>query len=108
MVLAGRIEDDLSEIWRVMSRASQGWDLHEKTGSCFYVESVAFNLHSFYVGLERIFLAIVREIDGGPVEGPDWHRELLRQMTRPIPLVRPGWSANRPRVDWMSIGAFAM
>lgn len=43
--------------------------------------AVAAFLHSFYNGLENIFKAVAREIDGRDPAGPHYHRDLLKQMT---------------------------
>jgi hypothetical protein len=44
-------------------------------------DSLAACLHSFYGGLERIFEAIVREIDGTRGRSAEWHRELLQAVS---------------------------
>lgn len=44
--------------------------------------AVASVLHSFYNGLENIFLSIAKRIDADVPEGPQWHRDLLTQMTK--------------------------
>jgi hypothetical protein len=38
-------------------------------------------LHSFYNGLENIWLSIAKRIDHNVPEESDWHKNLLRQMT---------------------------
>lgn len=47
------------------------------------VEVAAFAsvLHSFYNGLENIFMRVAKRIDQNVPAGEQWHRELLRQMT---------------------------
>jgi len=37
-------------------------------------------LHSFYNGLESIFLSIAKEVDARVPTGAHWHRDLLSQM----------------------------
>jgi len=44
--------------------------------------SLAMLLHSFYNGLENIFIRIARKIDGNIPQGEGWHKELLMQMTK--------------------------
>jgi len=39
-------------------------------------------LHSFYNGLENIFLVIAQRLDQQVPDGLQWHRDLLVQMTR--------------------------
>ncbi len=45
------------------------------------VTAVASVLHSFYNGLENIFLTIVKRIDRDVPAGDRWHRDLLTRMT---------------------------
>jgi hypothetical protein len=45
--------------------------------------SLAMLLHSFYNGLENVFIRIAKEIDGKMPKGEAWHSQLLEQMTRP-------------------------
>jgi len=47
-------------------------------------------LHSFYTGVENILKRVSVELDGQPVRGEAWHRDLLRGMTRDGP-GRPAW-----------------
>jgi len=49
------------------------------------VTAFASILHSFYNGLENIFLCIVRRIDRNIPTGDRWHRDLLYQMGKAIP-----------------------
>lgn len=46
-------------------------------------------LHDFYTGLEKIFEAIARELEGGLPSGEKWHQELLEDMAIEIPGIRP-------------------
>ena len=46
-------------------------------------------LHDFYGGIERIFVRIAEELNGGVPEGERWHRQLVTDMTLEIPGVRP-------------------
>ena len=46
-------------------------------------------LHDFYTGVERIFVRIARELNGGVPQAPQWHQELIKNMTLAIPEVRP-------------------
>ena len=44
--------------------------------------ALASVLHSFYNGVENIFLCIAKEFDKGEPIGASWHRKLLDQMTK--------------------------
>ena len=46
-------------------------------------------LHDFYSGVERVFVRIASELNGGVPRAEQWHRELVRNMTLEIPEVRP-------------------
>ena len=46
-------------------------------------------LHDFYTGVERIFMRIASELNGGVPQSPQWHQELIRNMALAIPEVRP-------------------
>jgi hypothetical protein len=45
--------------------------------------AMAATLHSFYTGVENIFKRVAVEVDGEPVRGDAWHRELLLRMKTP-------------------------
>jgi hypothetical protein len=47
------------------------------------LSALAALLHSFYTGVENIFKRVVVELDGDPVRGDAWHRELLLRMKTP-------------------------
>ncbi|CAA9280150.1 MAG: hypothetical protein AVDCRST_MAG77-4330 [uncultured Chloroflexi bacterium] len=96
--LAHRIRIDVTDLDRVVQRASSSW--HGAQGASpdalVYVESVALNLHGFYSGVERLLELIARHIDRAVPGGDAWHQELLSQMTREVPGVRPAvLSADR-------------
>lgn len=40
-------------------------------------------LHDFYTGVERIFMRIASELNGGVPQSPQWHQELIRNMPLP-------------------------
>jgi hypothetical protein len=44
------------------------------------ITATASVLHSFYNGLENIFLTIAKGLDESVPSGAKWHRELLMQM----------------------------
>ena len=46
-------------------------------------------LHDFYNGVERVFVRIARELNGGVPREDQWHRDLVDDMTLDIPEVRP-------------------
>lgn len=46
-------------------------------------------LHDFYTGIERIFIRIADELNGGVPRSEQWHRQLLTDMTLELPGIRP-------------------
>lgn len=89
-LLAERIQGEVPEIERVVQRALTAWS---KAGRMpeedMYLDAVALNLHGFYSGVERLFELIARRIDHSLPMSQTWHRDLLRQMARDVPDVRP-------------------
>ncbi len=55
--------------------------VQKNTPDLVEVTAVASVLHSFYNGLENIFLAIAKGIDADVPTGSQWHRDLLIRMT---------------------------
>jgi hypothetical protein len=90
-VLASRIRQDVAELERVVERVERALQArqHHPAERDLFLDSAALNLHDFYSGLERIFSHIASSVDQSTPAGPDWHRELLRQMTVEIPGLRP-------------------
>lgn len=58
------------------------------------VTALASIIHSFYNGLENIFLNIAKKIDGGVPDTQRWHRDLLTQMSNPTQNREPIISAK--------------
>jgi len=55
--------------------------VQKNTPDLVEVTAVASVLHSFYNGLENIFLAIAKGSDADIPAGSQWHRDLLIRMT---------------------------
>ncbi|MCS7220275.1 MAG: hypothetical protein RML36_00235 [Anaerolineae bacterium] len=89
MGLAGRVQQTLADLERVVHRAEALLEKAKRTGDDGYLDGVALNLHGFYTGIERIFEDIARETEEGIPTGPDWHQSLLLQMSAEIPGTRP-------------------
>jgi hypothetical protein len=81
--VAARDIDRIAErIASARSRISARSDLLEVYGAAALVSG-------YYSHLERAFERIVRDLSPVPLEGPDWHRRLLRSMSVERPGVRP-------------------
>lgn len=89
LTMASRIRDELSELQQAIERIHLGWERARRENDDLYLDSVAFNLHSLYTGLERIFELIAANIDQSKPEGENWHQESLHQMAIEIEMVRP-------------------
>lgn len=97
--LAGRIREELQEVARTVERARLLTDKATTSGDDDYWDGVALNLHSFYTGVERILEEIAREVEGSVPAGPEWHRDLLVQMTAEMPGVRPAVLSREARLS---------
>ena len=86
--VAARIRQEVPELERVAHRASRAWASASLDPDDLLVDAAALSIHGFYVGLERIFTLVAQRIDASLPDGPNWHRDLLRQMTAEMPGVR--------------------
>lgn len=91
LVLAGRIRSELVDMEKVVSRAERAVAAsHQRPeDQDLYIDSAALSLHDLYSGLERIFRQIAATVDNHVPTDPEWHRELLRQMSVELPGLRP-------------------
>jgi len=91
LVAAGRLRQELADLERVVSRAERAVAAARRRpeDQDLYLDSAALNVHDFYAGLERVFQHIAANIDRSVPTGPEWHRELLRQMGTALPQIRP-------------------
>jgi len=87
--LAGRVRQAMIDLKRVVDRAEELLEKANRTGDDGYLDGAALNLHGFCAGAERIFEDIARNIDDNVPSGPEWHRDLLLQMSATIDDVRP-------------------
>ena len=87
--LVGRIEQSLEDLQMIVSRAGVLVDKYRLSLDDGYLDGVALNLHAFYSAIEKIFEDIARTIEVSVPSGPDWHRDLLIQMSAEIPGTRP-------------------
>ena len=74
--------DSLDALLREIVHAPQGEDSYSRRAR----SSI---LHDFYNGVERIFVRVARELNGGIPQAEHWHRELVSNMALAIPEVRP-------------------
>lgn len=96
--LAIRIRNELPEIEHTLKRATEGMKRAKKTGDDYYLDGVALNLHSFYSGIERVFVLIATNVDDMLPEGENWHQILLKQMAEELTEVRPAVISDSVRL----------
>lgn len=84
-----RIRSGIEDLEILAHRIKEGWARAEHSTDTYYLDSVALNLHGFYSGLERLFEIIVTNIDGAIPEGESWHQQLLEQVSKELPKLRP-------------------
>ena len=91
LVVAARIRQELEELEKIVARAERASASAKKRpeDQDLYLDAAALNLHDFYTGLERIFRHIAGQIDRSVPDGPEWHRELMKQLGTDLPGVRP-------------------
>ena len=87
--LVGRIEQSLADLEAIVSRAEALVDRYRLSLDDGYLDGIALNLHAFYSIIEKIFEDIARTVEAGVPSGPDWHRDLLIQISAEIPGIRP-------------------
>ncbi|BCV21439.1 hypothetical protein [Moorella sp. Hama-1] len=97
LILEGRIRQELENMACLEAElASKGLIAKNKNtavpfpnGDSFFLRATGSVLHDFYVAVENIFKTIAREIDQSLPNDPEWHRQLLVQMTLDLPELRP-------------------
>lgn len=87
--LAQRIIKEFQSINVALERAVLAWQKFEQTNDELYIDSAALNLQGAYNGVERLFVIIVRDIDGEQPVGNNWHQQLLKQMAMEVDAIRP-------------------
>lgn len=90
-LLAERLKSELESLARIVERAENALSraADQPQDKQFFVASAAFDLHGFYSGLERLFEIVAGDVDDNRPSGPNWHRDLLAQMSLAVPEVRP-------------------
>jgi hypothetical protein len=68
-----RIRDELSQIDTIVSHAQRDWNEFIRRSDEAFLKAVAYDLHGFYTGLERIFKSVANTIDDRVPAGENWH-----------------------------------
>ena len=88
-VLAARIRNELIRLDTVVQSAQSQAGKAQQTGDTDFYQAAALSLQNYYMGVERIFEEVAKQIDCSLPSGPSSHRELMDQMALEIPKTRP-------------------
>ena len=95
--LAGRLEQVLIDLDRVVTRTERQMDQALETNDDAYLDATALNLHGFYAGIEHALEDIAQTMSETLPAGAHWHQNLLLQMSSKIAGVRPAVIAVETR-----------
>jgi hypothetical protein len=84
--LRKEVETELSGLER-LCKEHAGVPIGHTDG--YMMRARASILHDFYGGIERIFVRIAQELNGGVPVSEHWHRQLLLDMSLELKSVRP-------------------
>jgi hypothetical protein len=88
-VLVARLNHELETLDQVVAIAQSQVRKAQQTGDDDYFQAAALSLQNYYMGVERIFKEIAKQIDQTIPTGASSHRDLLEQMGLALPQSRP-------------------
>ena len=88
-VLARRLAAEIASELATMAALREEFANAPQGSDTYSVRARGSILHDSYNGVERVFLRIARELNGGVPRGEQWHRNLIGDMALEIPEVRP-------------------
>ena len=83
--LAAEIEHELERLEHLRDELATA----PRDDDTFSLRARGSMLHDFYSGIERVFVRIAEELNGGVPQGEQWHRQIVTDMSLEIPGVRP-------------------
>lgn len=83
--LAAEIEHELQRLDQLRKELGTA----PRDDDSFTLRARGSMLHDFYSGVERVFVRIAEELNGGVPQGERWHRQIITDMSLEIPDVRP-------------------
>lgn len=91
LVLQARIRHELKQLEKLEEELNKILKHYKEKPirSTTILRALGSILHDFYSGVEKIFLAIAREVDRTVPKGENWHRLLLEQMALELQGHRP-------------------
>jgi len=108
LIIIEKIKNEMRNIETIVNKVGKGFK-HAKENiedADFYLDSVAFNLHGFYSGIEEIFEIIAKAIDTNLPSGNRWHRDLLDQVSIEIAGIRPVVVSSNTKKQLLEFLAF--
>ena len=88
-VLARRLAAEIEAELATMAALADEFASAPPADDRYAIRARGSMLHDFYNCVERVFLRIARELNGGVPRGEQWHRDLIDNMALEIPGVRP-------------------
>lgn len=83
--LAAEIESELRNLDLLQEQCATA----PQADDTFSLRARGSILHDFYNGIERVFVRIAEELNGGVPQGEQWHSQLMKDMSLEITGVRP-------------------
>ena len=108
--LAAEIEHELEHLEQLREELAAA----PRDDDTFTLRARGSVLHDVYSGIERVFVRLAEELDGGVPQGEQWHRRIITDMSLEIPEVRPAVIEpdlayrRRPRRGRLASGAVAV
>lgn len=108
LIIKEKIKNKLENIKKAVDKEDRGFRVVKRKGkdADFYLDSVAFNLHSFYSGIEQIFEIVSNGVDEDVPSGSRWHKELLEQMSIELLGIRPTIISNATKQELIEFLTF--
>ncbi len=88
-VLVAKLRNELIKVEMAVRSAISQAGKAKLSGDDDFWCAAAFSLQNFYMGTERIFEEVAKQVDRSLPSGGSSHRALLEQMALEIPNVRP-------------------
>jgi uncharacterized protein YutE (UPF0331/DUF86 family) len=88
-VLTARLQNEIQTLDKVVKAAQSQTEKAQRTQDADFYQAAALSLQNYYMGAERIFEEVAKQIDQSLPSGSTSHRELLEQMGLEIPATRP-------------------
>lgn len=88
-VLVARLQNELNRLDQVAKIAKIQAEKAQRTGDADFLQAAALSLQNYYMGVERIFEEVAKQVDRSLPSGSSSHQELLEQMGLEIPQTRP-------------------